>query len=303
MINIRSVDLNLLVSLQVLLEECNVTKAATRLHLTQPAVSTQLGRLRILFNDPLLVPAENGRGMIPSAHALSLADPLRTLLSQMESLVNHHPGFDPHADQRSFRIAASDNATTVLGSALMEKLPEIAGPGIRIGFQNSDQQHIATQLERAEIDLLIGSERMVPPTMKARKLLDEHFVMAQRKEHPRGRRKLTLDGYCRLRHVLVSTSGGSFHGFMDEHLEELGRQRSVALSVQSFAVAVELLCRSDYVATLPSRLAARYADRLDIFALPFASRGFSLFAAWHPRNHADPGLLWLRETLAALSPA
>ncbi|EJL87929.1 transcriptional regulator [Herbaspirillum sp. CF444] len=301
MINMRGIDLNLLASLHVLLEECNVTKAAARLHLTQPAVSTQLARLRTIFNDPLLVPAENGRGMIPSAHALTLADPLRTLLAQMENLVNHRSSFDPLIDNRTFRIAASDNATSVLGSALMEKLPEIAGPGVRIGFLNSDQQHIAGQLERSEIDLLIGSERMVPSSMKARKLLDEHFVMVQRKEHPRGRRKPTLESYCKLRHVLVSTSGGSFHGFMDEHLEELGRRRMVAISVQSFALAAELLCRSDYVATLPSRLAARYADRLDIFDLPFAARGFSLFAAWHPRNHADPSLQWLRDTLASLS--
>nr|WP_266156338.1 LysR substrate-binding domain-containing protein [Dyella silvatica] len=100
--------------------------------------------------------------------------------------------------------------------------------------------------------------------------------------------------------MLVSTSGGSFHGYMDEHLEQLGRMREVVLSVQSFALAAELLCSSDYVSTLPSRFASRYADRLDTFELPFRAGGFSLFAAWHPRNHADPAIRWLRDALCTL---
>ncbi|MFJ2987775.1 LysR family transcriptional regulator [Collimonas sp. NPDC087041] len=300
MIDLRGVDLNLLVSLDALLEECNVTKAATRLHLTQPAVSTQLARLRKIFDDPLLIPADGGRGMTPSAHALALVEPLRAALRDLENVVRQRPAFDPHRDNRRFIIAANDNATAVLGLRLMEQLPSLAGAGIRIAFVNADQRQVATQLERAEIDLLIGSERMVPSSMKARKLMDEHFVMAQRKGHPRGLGELDLEQYCALKHVLVSTSGGSFHGFMDEHLEQIGRRRDVMLSVQNFTLVPDLLCNSDYVATLPSRLVQRYQDRLDAFALPFQARGFSLFAAWHPRNQGDPGLRWLRDTIAAV---
>jgi len=142
----------------------------------------------------------------------------------------------------------------------------------------------------------------VPPALKARKLYDERFVVAQRKSHPRGTASFELDTYCALEHVLVSTSGGSFFGFMDEHLEALGRRRRVALSVQHFTLVPELLARTDYLATLPYRLIARYRDRVDLFELPFEARGFSMHAAWHPRNHADPALVWLRETVAALSP-
>jgi DNA-binding transcriptional LysR family regulator len=126
-------------------------------------------------------------------------------------------------------------------------------------------------------------------------------VFVQRKGHPRGTAPLDLAAYCALDHVLVSTSGGSFHGFMDEHLDELGRERRVALSVQHFTLVPELLSKTDYVSTLPSRFAARYLDQLDIFALPFDARGFTLYAAWHPRNQADPALVWLRETLAELA--
>jgi DNA-binding transcriptional LysR family regulator len=301
MIDLRGIDLNLLVSLDALLAESNVTRAAQRLHLTQPAVSTQLARLRQIFGDPLLIPAETGRGMTRSTRALELMEPLHLALKNLEAVVRHQPSFDPHTDHRSFVIAANDNATAVLGQRLMEQLPTLAGPGVRIAFVVADQPSMATRLERGEIDLLLGSERMVPASMKARKLFDEHFVVVQRKGHPRGTAPLDLDTYCTLNHVLVSTSGGSFHGFMDEHLDALGRERRVVLSVQHFTLVPELLARTDYVSTLPARFAERYRARLDIFELPFEARGFTLFAAWPPRNQADPAHVWLRDTLAALA--
>jgi DNA-binding transcriptional LysR family regulator len=149
--------------------------------------------------------------------------------------------------------------------------------------------------------LLIGSERMVPPAMKARKLLDESYVMIQRKGHSRGSAPLDLDAYCKLEHVLVSTSGGSFHGFIDEQLEKLGYRRSVALSVHQFVIAPMIVAATDFVSTLPKRLAARFADRVDLFELPFSAQGFSLFAAWHPRVQADPALAWLRNQLVEIA--
>ena len=301
MVDFKGVDLNLLVTLDALLDERNVTHTAERLGLTQPAVSAQLARLRRIFDDPLLIPADTGRGMIASARALALLEPLHVALKDLESVVHRRPEFDPFVDTRQFVIAASDNATSTLGMSLLERLSVVAGTGVRVAFVHGRQAEIAAQLESGEVDLLIGSERMVPPTMRARKLLDETFVMAQRKSHPRGARRLTLDMYCKLRHVLVSTSGGSFFGFVDEQLQLLGRSRDVAVSVQAFTVVPDLLRRSDYVCTMPARLAARYADWLDAFALPFDVPGFSLSAAWHPRNHADPAIAWLRSTLAEVA--
>lgn len=301
MVDFKGVDLNLLVTLDALLDARNVTHAAERLGLTQPAVSAQLARLRRIFGDPLLMPADTGRGMIASARALALVEPLHAALKDLESVVRQRPAFDSMADARRFVIAASDNATSTLGMSLLEHLPAVAGDGVRMAFVHARQSDIAAQLESGEVDLLIGSERMVPPTMRARKLVDETFVMAQRKAHPRGMRRLTLDTYCKLRHVLVSTSGGSFFGFVDEQLQLLGRSRDVAVSVQAFTVVPDLLCHSDYVCTMPARLVARYADRLDAFALPFDVAGFSLSAAWHPRNHADPAIEWLRNTLGQVA--
>jgi DNA-binding transcriptional LysR family regulator len=301
MTDLRGIDLNLLVTLDVLLAESNVTRAAARLNLTQPAVSTQLARLRQLFGDPLLIPSASGRGMARSALALELMGPLHDVLRQVEVVVKRQPAFDPLVDTRRFTIAASDQALAVLGFRLMQCWGQRAGPGVQLAFVAAEQSTSMARFERGEIDLLIGSERMVPPAAKAKRLYDDHFVVIQRKDHPRGTAPLELDTYCALDHVLVSTSGGSFFGFMDEHLAALGRERRVVLSVQHFAVVAELVAATDFVATLPSRLVERHRARLDVFALPFEARSFTMFAAWHPRQHADPGNVWLRETLAALA--
>lgn len=299
MVDLKGVDLNLLVSLGTLLETRNVTRAAERLGLTQSSMSAQLARLRKVFGDPLLIAADSGRGMVATARALELAPSLNGLLVDIQSLVSAKAVFDPATDRRDFHIAASDNAITTIGLPLVEGVSHSAGAGVRIAFHAPETQQIAQQMEAGSIDLLIGSERMLPPTMKARELFRERFVMAQRKGHPRGTGTLDLDGYCRLPHVLVSTSGGSFHGFMDEHLDKLGRKRAVVLSVQHFTLVPELLRTTDFVCTVPSRLAARFAHWLDIFELPFEAQGFTLNLAWHPRHHADPALQWLRTLIFA----
>ncbi len=301
MIDLRGIDLNLLVSLDALLEESNVTRAAQRLHLTQPAVSTQLARLRQMFGDPLLIPAPSGRGMTRSVRGAELMAPLKAALAQLEVLVREQPSFDPFADTRRFAIAGSDQAVAVLGFRLMRAWPERAGPNVQLAFVTAGQSTSVDRFERGEIDLLIGSERMVPTWAKARKLYDERFVFVQRKRHPRGTSPLDLDTYCALDHVLVSTSGGSFFGFMDEHLEALGRSRRVALSVQHFTAVPELVALTDYVSTLPSRLVTHHRDKLDVFELPFEAHGFSMSAAWHPRSQLDPANMWLRETLADIA--
>ena len=297
--DLRAVDLNLLVSLDALLETRNVTRAAERLHLSQPALSAQLSRLRTLFGDALLIPAEKGRGMVPTTRALELQAPLHALLADLAVLVSARPTFDPYVQARSFTIAASDNGTVMAGLPLMEVLRHAAGPQVRIAFRYAEHSRIAEQMEQGTVDFLIGSERMVPPSMKAIRLLTERFVMAQRKGHPRGTAALDLDAYCNdLQHVLVSTSGGAFEGFMDEHLQRLGRRRQVVLSIQQFILAPAILQETDYVCTLPSRLVARYASTLDAFVLPFEAQGFALFLAWHPRNQTDAAHSWLRQLVA-----
>jgi DNA-binding transcriptional LysR family regulator len=299
MIDLKGADLNLLVSLDALIEEGNVTKAAARLNVSQPALSAQLARLRDLFRDPLLVPAKTGRGMIPTARALELRGPLHGALKDIETVIKRPPIFDPLTVERAFAIATSDHLTVVLGEGLIERVQKVAGPGVRVSFRSPSPDLIATQLERGQVDLLIGDERNVPSGMNSRQVFDDHFLMAQRRDHPRGTKPLDLKTYCSLSHVLVSMSGGSFRGEIDEQLEEIGRKRRVVLSVHQFIHAPIFLRITDYVATLPARFLNRFSDELDTFELPFKSRGFTVSACWHPRYQADPAHIWLREHLVA----
>ncbi|WP_296359138.1 LysR family transcriptional regulator [Ramlibacter sp.] len=301
MFDIKKIDLNLLVSLDVLLDLRNVSRSAERLGLTQSTMSSQLARLRRMLDDPLLLPAESGRGMTPTAYALRVAPRLKDVLRELEAAMAPRADFDAHRDSRVFRIAASDNAVGGIGLALAGHLCRGAGPGIRVAFHRPDTARIAEQMVSGEIDLLIGSPRMVPPSAKARVLVEDGFVHVQRHGHPRGTGPLDLESYCALRHVLVSTSGGSLHGYMDELLDAMGRRRAVVLSVEQFTLVPQLLHATDLVATVPRRLAQRHADVLDAFDLPFTAEGFTLSMAWHARNQADPAHQWLRGVLLALA--
>ena len=301
MVDLRATDLNLLVSLDVLLAERNVTRAAERLHISQPALSAQLGRLRQIFDDPLLMPAEAGRGMTPTARWLELLEPLRAALLHLHTVIQRRPVFDPTTDERTFQLVATDNSTLVYGLPLIERFNRLGYKGIRLAFRTPDQQLLPSQMEGGEVDIMIGAPNLIPSNLKVKALRQLHYVVVQRKGHPRGTAALTLDSYCELEHLLVSNSGGSFHGFIDDRLEALGRRRRVALSVHHFTLVPEILRRTDYVSVLSLPCAERFADTLDIFALPFDEPvAFPACLAWHPRNHHDPGHLWLREQITEL---
>jgi DNA-binding transcriptional LysR family regulator len=301
--DMNRVDLNLLVSLDVLLEEANVTRAAGRLKLSQPALSAQLARLRELFGDPLLLPAETGRGMTLTARASGLREPLRAALRDLDRVVTHAPEFDPAHSTRAFQIALSDNGVAILGVDLVAWVAAHAGPGIRVAFRPVDPGRIGAQLESGEVDLLISIDSLIPSAMKARVLLKDNYCMAQRKGHPRGTAPPDLDVYCALSHVLVSPDGGGFRGFMDEYLQRLGRRRQVAVSVPQYHLMPDILEATDYVGVMPSRLCHRFAARLDAFELPIPTHDISLYASWHPRMHADAAHQWLRERVAAIAKA
>jgi DNA-binding transcriptional LysR family regulator len=297
-LDLRGADLNLLVSLDALIEERNVTRAAARLNISQPALSAQLARLRGMFQDPLLVPSSTGRGMIPTVRALELKEALHVALTDIETVIKRRPAFDPRTADRTFAVAASDQLTAVLGVGLITRLQRLAGLSVRVSFRSPNSDLISAQLERGQIDLLIGDRRNVPADLKSQKLYEEHHVMAQRKGHPRGKKPIDLNAYCSLSHVLVSNSGiGSFRGDIDEQFDKLGSRRNVVLSVHQFVLVPLILRMTDYVAALPSRFLDRFSDELDTFELPFVARGYTVSMAWHQRNHADQGHIWLRKQI------
>lgn len=290
-------DLNLLATLEALLLEQNVTKAASRLHLSQPAVSAQLSRLRTLFDDPLLIPAR--RGMTPTAKALELLPALCAALNQVRTTLVSHRDFDPAQAEITVGIAATDYLQAVVIMPLVIRLRREA-PGMRIAIHNLDPQQLEKQMAGGMLDLALLSPKIAPPGLHARHLFDERHLLVGRRGHPRLRAGISLDEYAQLEHVVVSLDGGGFATPVDDALQARGYNRQVVLSAASFLLVPEILARSDFVALLPERLVRHHGETLQSINIPGLAEDFAVGMVWHARSHGHPGQRWLRETLAAL---
>ncbi|WP_245284368.1 LysR family transcriptional regulator [Bradyrhizobium sp. WSM2254] len=295
--NIRAHDMPLLVSLEAMLDERNITRAAARLGISQPALSAQLARLRDIFKDQLLTPAASGKGMVLTPRGNELKEPLRLALQNLQDVIGAPAGFDPKKSDRTFTIGANDNATAIVGSRLVAFSRRDGLSGIRFAFRSIDLMKLAGQLEAGDLDVALVSKDAVPSGMPSQPLLDERFMMAQRKDHPRGLRRPTMREYSRLEHIIVSGEGGGFRGFIDDVLAKDGLTRCVAVSVQHYSVVPLLLQSTDLVCTLPERFLNRYRDVLQSLPLPFDTRPFTLHATWHARFDNDRGHQWLRQQL------
>lgn len=299
--NIAAVDLNLLVALQALLAERHVTRAAARMGLTQPAMSHALARLRDTLGDPLLVRSKIGLQLTP--RAASLAEPLDRLLLDAGALLAPPKRFDPRTSTRRFRIATSDYMEIVLMPALLEHLGREA-PGVDVVLSRYAGRD-TRQLDDGEADLLlIPGMTGAPSGVLAQRILSEKFVCVVRADHPLVGKKLTLDRYLELAHVLVSP-GGARGGIVDDALAKLGKTRRVAVMVPHFLVAPFLVERTDLVLTLAARIARSLAPAVKLKALAPPSElnlpGFDMRLVWHERDHADPAHAWLRARITAVA--
>lgn len=296
---LRKLDLNLLVSLEALVAERSVTRAAKRLGLSQPAMSAQLARLRALFDDPLLV--SGPRGMVPTEKALELQPRLSEQLAGLEALLAAER-FDPASARATFRIAASDAIHAVFGNRLVARLRQVA-PGVRVALQQLNGESIGRQMEVGDVDVVMAAQKSLQETWMSRRLYEETFVCVVRQDHPVLGGPLTLEAYCALDHLLVSTSGGHFTGIVDDRLAEIGRERRVVVSVQDFMLVPQLVAGTDLIATIPRRVALEYGPALVVLDTPLPLPGFSIRLAWHPRTQRDPARRWLRREMAALAGA
>jgi DNA-binding transcriptional LysR family regulator len=301
--SIISMDINahhppLLVSLRTMLDERNITRAAARLGISQPALSAQLARLRDIFGDQLLTPAASGKGMVVTPRGDELREPLSQALRFLENVVSMPSIFEPADSDRTFTIGANDNATAIIGSRLISLLRDNGLSRIRLAFRSINFTKLTDHLETGEIDIALVSKNALPKSLPHQPLLNEDFKMAQRNDHPRGRHPPSIEEYVALEYVIVSGDGGGFRGFIDDALKDIGLTRRVSVSVQHYSVVPLILQTTDLVCTLPSRFLARYADILTPLLLPIDARRFSLHATWHTRFDNDPGHVWLRQQLS-----
>ena len=298
-VQLRGADLQLLASLDVLLQEHSVTRAAERLNLSQPALSAQLARLRQIFNDPLLVPMANGRGFVPSRFASRLHSRIQPALVSLAAAVQlTHEAFDPRTAARHFRVAASNTAVALALPVLAKLFSTLNNPRLKLAAADPDFCRLASDLEKADFDVYIGPACLLPPDLASMTLASTPMVLAQRPHHPRGVGPLTLDAYCALEHLNISLTA-SLHGVIDEHLYRLGKTRQVAMALRDFSAVPGVLMESDLVCAVPAAMAQAWGADFELAPLPFVYPPYVLCMAWHPRNEDCPDLGWLREQILA----
>ena len=290
--DLRTLDLNLLKTLDALLDERSVTRAAARLSLTQPAVSGMLTRLRDNFGDPLFIRAPHG--MVPTLRAQQLAPTVKQILSDINALLQP-PQFAPLTAEFTFTLAATDYALKAVVVPFIAAL-KVRAPGIRVRVIPVEPDRLTAQFEQGKIDLALLTPDTTPGDLHSRTLYKERYVCMLRANHPDAKSILTLERFCALEHILVSYEGESFWGVTDEALAKIGRKRRIGLSVSSFLVLPEVLAISEMIAVVPSRLASTHAN-LCVQTPPVAINGFTKSMAWHERTHRDAAQQWLRELL------
>jgi DNA-binding transcriptional LysR family regulator len=301
-LHLRSLDLNLILALDALLEERSVTRAAQRVGITQSAMSHALARLRAVTGDALLV--RTGSGLVATARAEELGPPIRRALEGVAAALRPPQAFDPKTAERRIRVGTGDYGEIVLLPRVLERLAkEAPRVDLRVVFQGDNA---AGMLRSGDIDLLLSPvfAAEVGPGMYARKLFDERFVCVVRRGHPLASKKLTLARYVGASHALISPLGKE-GSQTDDALARLGLSRRVAVTVPHFLVAPHIVAQSDLVLTLPARVANMLARPLGLVTLEPPSElrldGFTMSAVWHERTQADPAQRWTREVFAEVA--
>ena len=292
----RGFDLNLLVSLQALLEERHVTRAAERLDISQPAMSAALARLRALLGDQLLVRGPQGLALTPRAEALGAQ--LRPVMGGIEQMVASAPGFVPTSSRRTFSLIGTDFVEYVLLPPLAARLSRDA-PGVQITFKGPDFRHIEQRMADGELDLAIGYCPAAPDPLIRKAAFTEPFVCVARRGHPAvADGFLSLDTYAELGHAQVLPQDSTMYAdAVDGALAAVGLVRKVAVWQPSFLAVVAVVARTELIATVPSRVAALMASSLPvaIHPLPLELPPSEVGLYWHPRCKDDAGHGWFRQ--------
>ena len=295
------IDLNLLVALDALMSERSVTRAAARVGLSQPGMSNALARLRRLFDDPLLI--RRGATLAPTPRAEALAGPVHEALELIRGAVHAGARFDPVSEQRVFRLSCSDYSVLMLVGPLVRALArEAPGVSVEVLPRIADASRA---LANGEIDLVIEpAEIMGSVELPSVRLWEDHWMCCVWSQNTRVKRRLTLEDYLSLGHLVYSMGGSDQPAALpDRHLAGLGIRRRIEASVESFLLAAFLLQGTELVALVPKRAQAYLRRTGDIRILPSPVELPALVEMlwWHPRADTDPAHTWLRERITALA--
>lgn len=238
--------------------------------------------------------------MVLTPRATQMTRSLQSIIEMLNQVAGDQGQLETAKAARTFRIAANDYALDRLARDVI-----IKGAGgseaSRIVFVAPRYPSSVEALENGDLDLLLDTDRNIPQGLKARILIQDAFVAAHRQNHPRGTAPLTIDSYCQMKHLVVSSIRENLRGHMDEILIDIGRRREVVGVMESFATIPKILSQSDFIATLPGRIFESHDHDLNTFELPFKCPPYTLSMAWHPRSDKDEGLKHLREILIVAS--
>jgi DNA-binding transcriptional LysR family regulator len=289
-VNLASLDLNLLVALQALLEERNVTRAAEKVGLSQPAMSRALGRLRKLFNDPLLV--RTSSGMVLTVRAEQTVEPLRRAMIEVRRVIAN-PTFEPATARGVFRISAWDYETATIVPLIVTRLAKEA-PNLEILMITQNNWSLE-KLEQNTVELTLGAFANIPSGFYRQRIMTDKFVSVVRAGHPLLKGKLTPERFVEFSHIVTSVSGEG-PGPVDKALENFGLKRHIALRVPNFLTAPLCVATTDLVVTMPYRLAQQLEGlaNLKLIEPPIQLMGIRVSQVWHERHHYDPAHTWFR---------
>lgn len=289
---LRDIDLNLLVVFKHLLAERSVSRTAQVLDLSQPAVSNALGRLRKLLGDELFL--RTPAGMEPTPFAQQLAESVTHALGMIHGALNQRTSFDAATSSRSFVIGMTDIGEIYFLPALMQRLRRDA-PGVSISTVRTTADNLRDELESGKVDLAIGLLPQLKGGFFQRRLFNQRYVCLLRKGHALDKRKITLAEFTAAEHLLV-ISEGTGHGKVDELLRRSGVERKVALTVPHFVAVGHILQSTDLVATVPERLAQRMVEPFSLVAVahPASLPEVAINVFWHAKFHKSPSNQWLR---------
>ncbi len=286
-------DLNLLVTLDVLLAEGSVVRAAKRLRLSPSAMSRALARLRDTMGDPLLVRA--GRGLVPTPRALELRERVAQLVQDAEAVLRPAAQVDLAQLVRTFTLRSSEGFVENFGPALIARIARQA-PGVRLHFMQKPDKD-STPLRNGTVDLETGVvDPDTSPELRTQALFRDRFVGVVRAGHPLSQGEITPARFAAGGHIYVSRRGLD-RGPIDEALNSLGLTREVVTTVAGFSTALALARASELIASVPERHTASLREGMHSFALPLPLPAFTVAMLWHPRMDADPAHRWLRGCL------
>ena len=298
---LRNIDLNLLVVLDALLTEKHVTRTGVRLHLSQPAISHSLSKLRVLLDDPLLI--RQGNDVVLSALAQNLQAPLKAILGQIEALLGQSIDFVPADSQRTFRVAMSDYGAAIVLPKLLVQLRAKAPDTSLVVVQDS-RLGMLEQIEQGKIDLALGVFAVLPADVSSDVLFEETFTCLLDRRSLADNAVLDLESYLARPHLLVSTDGNT-QGEVDNVLRAQGLHRRVAVNVPHWGAAPGMIADTDLILTVATRTLDNlsYGDTLIALAPPMTVAPFNYVQVWHQRFNEDPAHRWLRDLIRQVSPS